>query len=559
MPYPANIPPTPQGYDLGESPHGVANFEYLGNQYVFLREGAELGVGDGELHVLKSTDLGLTWAETAAVAFPNSGAVVVPVAGYTVCVDGAFAYVLAIDELGTDNFTDPLCGPLTLYKYDLTLDVFTVGPVVPSGAPTVYKLCNGGAGHVPGPHVGINLVRRGTGDLLLLYSSVPETITAAKYGRVSVIPFDGTSFGAAAELPGQAANPHSFAQGGAVCDSASILHVGLGNGGGSQKFYHVAMNALGAFGTLQVVETDTFIGAHLGPPEDMSNFLGSFSNNGVDSIGFLGVHNDSADGELTLYHAVSGSLNPVWTSVPIATNPPVGIGDGANGNALATAFQYINGVLVAFWTISGTSPNWRNADGLGRIMESGALQADITTWTAPATLFNAINSTFCAVSVNAWAGPFTGVGVLGNFLNEDVPFGTEEPDFAIFGPLTVTFGNEPGTVGVPYSQPLIASGGTSPYSYSISAGSLPPGLTLDPSTGIISGTPTLAGTFPFTAEVTDELGGTATVEASITISAAAAGDPFRISLYGYKRFKNRSVCGPDLREIPDVPGPKRVL
>ena len=47
-----------------------------------------------------------------------------------------------------------------------------------------------------------------------------------------------------------------------------------------------------------------------------------------------------------------------------------------------------------------------------------------------------------------------------------------------------------GQVGVPYSQPLNATSGTAPYSYSLTSGTLPGGLTLNPSTGVISGTPT---------------------------------------------------------------------
>jgi Flp pilus assembly secretin CpaC len=61
-------------------------------------------------------------------------------------------------------------------------------------------------------------------------------------------------------------------------------------------------------------------------------------------------------------------------------------------------------------------------------------------------------------------------------------------------------------LGVPYSLQLSASGGVTPYTWSLAAGStLPTGLTLSPA-GVISGTPTTSGSFTFTATVTDLAG-----------------------------------------------------
>ncbi len=75
----------------------------------------------------------------------------------------------------------------------------------------------------------------------------------------------------------------------------------------------------------------------------------------------------------------------------------------------------------------------------------------------------------------------------------------------------------PGTVGQPYSHPLVVTGGTPPFSYALTGGALPPGLNLGLLTGIISGVPTAAGTFSFTVTVTDAFDLTASVTCSITI------------------------------------------
>jgi hypothetical protein len=76
-------------------------------------------------------------------------------------------------------------------------------------------------------------------------------------------------------------------------------------------------------------------------------------------------------------------------------------------------------------------------------------------------------------------------------------------------------------VGTPYSSALIATGGVPAYTFSITTGSLPPVLALNTSTGAITGTPTTAGPFNFTAKVVDSTGtaaGTTTANCTITIS-----------------------------------------
>jgi Bacterial Ig-like domain (group 3)/MBG domain (YGX type)/Putative Ig domain/NHL repeat len=63
------------------------------------------------------------------------------------------------------------------------------------------------------------------------------------------------------------------------------------------------------------------------------------------------------------------------------------------------------------------------------------------------------------------------------------------------------------TDGAAYSQAISASGGTPPYTFALTARALPAGLSLS-STGVLSGTPTAAGTFSFTATATDSSTGT---------------------------------------------------
>jgi len=77
-----------------------------------------------------------------------------------------------------------------------------------------------------------------------------------------------------------------------------------------------------------------------------------------------------------------------------------------------------------------------------------------------------------------------------------------------------------GEVGVAYAPATLgATGGKTPYQWSISSGSIPSGLTLSPD-GSISGTPTTPGEFTFTVQVAEAAGGTMTSPSKIAIRAA---------------------------------------
>jgi len=83
---------------------------------------------------------------------------------------------------------------------------------------------------------------------------------------------------------------------------------------------------------------------------------------------------------------------------------------------------------------------------------------------------------------------------------------------------TITSGNATGTVGVAFTYQITVSGGN-PQSYN--ATGLPPGLTVDTSTGLISGTPTANGTYSVTLSATYNSGGCTTISQPVTFTINA--------------------------------------
>ena len=87
---------------------------------------------------------------------------------------------------------------------------------------------------------------------------------------------------------------------------------------------------------------------------------------------------------------------------------------------------------------------------------------------------------------------------------------TQATSISISAGVATTFAAPPGAeVGAAYSDTLTATGGTTPYTWSVNAGSLPAGITLT-SAGVLAGTPTTAGSFAFSVNVIDSNNGIAT-------------------------------------------------
>jgi len=91
-------------------------------------------------------------------------------------------------------------------------------------------------------------------------------------------------------------------------------------------------------------------------------------------------------------------------------------------------------------------------------------------------------------------------------------------------PLSISTSSLPlGQIGTAYSTTLTATGGTPPYTWSISSGQLPPGLTVAATSGAIEGTPSQAMSSAFTVQVADSASSNSSTTKSLVLDVTSAG------------------------------------
>jgi hypothetical protein len=144
------------------------------------------------------------------------------------------------------------------------------------------------------------------------------------------------------------------------------------------------------------------------------------------------------------------------------------------------------------------------------------------TVAGPGNFSGSVTETWSAFGVTLGAGPYTLTGTAhlaqkyGNTIA--IVFTPDTISGCGGSPIKLTCPASAAQVGVAYSSALSASGGVPSYTFSISTGALPPDLSLNSSTGAITGSPTTAGSDTFTGKVVDSDGNSATASCTIVVS-----------------------------------------
>jgi hypothetical protein len=189
----------------------------------------------------------------------------------------------------------------------------------------------------------------------------------------------------------------------------------------------------------------------------------------------------------------SSSSNPTGVTVTGPASDTIDPGDSASFTATVAGGPLNAGVL---WSLTGCT-----------VASCGTLSNSTTsgvTYTAPSTVGTAF-------TVTLTASAFADAGITG----------TVKLNVPVNPVITTPAGALPAaTFGAAYTTTLAATGGITPYIWTISQGALPAGLALDSSTGAITGSSTAAGTASFTVTLTDSGSPALTTSAAFTLTTA---------------------------------------
>lgn len=112
-----------------------------------------------------------------------------------------------------------------------------------------------------------------------------------------------------------------------------------------------------------------------------------------------------------------------------------------------------------------------------------------------------------------------GVGLVAAGCNDKDRDNVTQTNTTTNPPVTITAQSLPrGEVGTYYEYGFATTGGTKPFDWEISQGSLPSGVYLNPTTGVISGYPTAAGQSNFSIRVSDAASSVSSFATAVTVN-----------------------------------------
>ncbi|MBX3459263.1 MAG: hypothetical protein KF696_04735 [Planctomycetes bacterium] len=237
----------------------------------------------------------------------------------------------------------------------------------------------------------------------------------------------------------------------------------------------------------------------------------SLNVNSIDSdpnlVSSTDVHLQTTSPAIDLAVGSTVTIDRDGDTRPIGTAPDAGADERAGGGAGGSLNITTTTLPDAVELVAYSTPVTATASGLAQPFTWSLVGAPGWLGITGTTLTATLSGTPPAASANTYN--FDLVITKGTVSDTQAVSLTVLPS----GTLIITTTSLPsGTVGVGYNQTIQASGGTGGYVWTLDVGPLPAGLNLDmAATGLsttLTGTPTTAGTYPFTVRITDSLAAT---------------------------------------------------
>jgi uncharacterized protein (TIGR03437 family) len=248
----------------------------------------------------------------------------------------------------------------------------------------------------------------------------------------------------------------------------------------------------------------------------------SFSSTGYPGpvlVDILGVLGNKANGTPLQCGDLAGGCNN-WAPLQVSLGGAFRVNAVSTSNALTLGSLRPNSVTAGDEALTMT------------VSGSGFIPASTTLWNGTLLPTSYLSDTQLTASVGANLIASQGSASInvqnpGGIVSNSLPFTINPRQSSALTILTASpLPN--GAVGVPYSQGLSATGGSTPYKgWAVASGSLPlpAGISVSqgvlPGTGLLSGTPTTVGTFSFTLQVTDNANVTATKQYTLEIAGGS--------------------------------------